>query len=73
MAFSGFTQEEARQNIARHIALVSFTREQFEKDGGPQDGTNVLYVLLQHKLAGEMRMRREYFDAFGVPYDGVEA
>jgi head-tail adaptor len=65
----GAAQDAAAWEVARQIARTADARERFLAEGDGMATDDPLWLAFQTALSAEMRLRREYFDAFGVPYD----
>jgi hypothetical protein len=65
----GAAMDAAAWGVARQIARTADARERFLAADDAQAVDDPLWLAFQTALSAEMGLRREYFDAFGVPYD----
>jgi hypothetical protein len=65
----GAAMDAAAWEVARQIARTADARERYLAEGDGMATDDPLWLAFQTALAEEMRIRREYFDAFGVAYD----
>jgi hypothetical protein len=68
----GEAMDAARWELQRQIARTADARERFLAEGDGQAVDGPLWLAYQTALREGMRLRREYFDAFGVPYDDCD-
>jgi hypothetical protein len=63
------TQDVYRAWLAAQIERAADAQKLFLISGDAQSPQCPLWVAFQTALSEEFRMRREYWDTFGVPYD----